>query len=126
MRVPLSEVHHHFLARGCSVSHLPRYHPSNDDVLYTVINTVPSRERGRKAPARQGYVSKWDTQSWAVEKQKKVGDKGLTAFDVRFVEKREFQPVATVLKDLLVWMGDFWAMVLQTCPLECWTQKLSV
>ncbi|KAF9452062.1 hypothetical protein P691DRAFT_795693 [Macrolepiota fuliginosa MF-IS2] len=59
-----------------------RYHPSDDDTLYTVINTSPPRARGRKTPARQGYVSKWNTQTWTVEKQRKVGDKGLTTFDV--------------------------------------------
>lgn len=62
----------------------PRYHPSDDGVLYTVINTSPPRERGRKTPLRQGYISRWNTQTWTTEKQKKVGDKGLTAFDIRY------------------------------------------
>ncbi|KAJ3575159.1 hypothetical protein NP233_g1273 [Leucocoprinus birnbaumii] len=91
-----------------------RYHPSNDSVMYTVINTSPPRERGRKTPARQGYVLKWNTQTWTVEKQKKVGDKALTAFDVsldgRFLgygssdlsigilDPKTLTPLCTVLK----------------------------
>ena len=63
-----------------------RYHPCNDDVVYTVINASPPRERGRKTPARRGYILKWNSQTWTVDKHKKVGDKGLTAFDIRSVK----------------------------------------
>ncbi|KAF5364005.1 hypothetical protein D9756_000539 [Leucocoprinus leucothites] len=91
-----------------------RYHPSNDNVVYTVINTSPPRERGRKTPARQGYILKWNALTWTVEKQKKVGDKGLTAFDIsldgRFLgygssdlsigilDPKTLTPLCTVLK----------------------------
>ncbi|KXN86365.1 Guanine nucleotide-exchange factor SEC12 [Leucoagaricus sp. SymC.cos] len=91
-----------------------RFHPLDDNVAYTVINTSPPRERGRKMSARQGYVSKWTTQTWTVEKQKKIGDKGLTAFDVsldgRFLgygssdlsigllDPKSLTPLCTILK----------------------------
>ncbi|KAK1236681.1 hypothetical protein PQX77_000037 [Marasmius sp. AFHP31] len=56
-----------------------RQHPTDPDVLYTVINTAPPRTRSKSAP-RQGYVCKWDTKAWTVEKSRKVGDKGLVCF----------------------------------------------
>ncbi|KAL9712802.1 hypothetical protein Ac2012v2_004039 [Leucoagaricus gongylophorus] len=91
-----------------------RYHPCNDDVVYTVINASPPRERGRKTPARRGYILKWNSQTWTVDKHKKVGDKGLTAFDIssdgRFLgygssdlsigilDPKTLTPLCTVLK----------------------------
>ena len=62
-----------------------RYHPCDDDVVYTVINASLPRGPGHKTPARRGYILKWNIQTWTVEKHKKVGDKGLTAFDIRSV-----------------------------------------
>ncbi|KAJ7368124.1 WD40 repeat-like protein [Mycena albidolilacea] len=59
-----------------------RYHPEKPGVLYTVGNTIPGRSRTRKAPPRQAYVCKWNTETWAVDKVRKVADKGLTCFDV--------------------------------------------
>jgi prolactin regulatory element-binding protein len=32
---------------------------------------------------RQSYICLWNTETWVVEKVKKVGDCGLTCFDVR-------------------------------------------
>ncbi|KAJ7742418.1 quinon protein alcohol dehydrogenase-like superfamily [Mycena maculata] len=59
-----------------------RYHPENSEILYTISNTIPARSRTKKAAPRHAFVCKWDTKTWAVVKVKKVGDKGLTAFDV--------------------------------------------
>ncbi|KAJ7904344.1 WD40 repeat-like protein [Mycena olivaceomarginata] len=59
-----------------------RYHPEKPEVLYTVSNTIPGRSRTRKAPPRQAYVCRWNTETWAVDKVRKVADKGLTCFDV--------------------------------------------
>jgi len=59
-----------------------RYHPHNDKVLYTVTNTVPLRSRTKKTIPRQAFVCKWSTESWTVDKVRKVGDRGVTCFDV--------------------------------------------
>ncbi|KAJ6629148.1 WD40-repeat-containing domain protein [Mycena sp. CBHHK59/15] len=59
-----------------------RYHPENSDILYTISNTVPPRSRTKKAVARQAFVCKWNTATWTVDKVRKVGDRGLTCFDV--------------------------------------------
>lgn len=53
--------------------------------MYTVINTSPPRTRKTKTPLRQAFVCRWNTESWTVDKTRKVGDRGLTCFDVRFV-----------------------------------------
>lgn len=60
-----------------------RYHPLDDKIIYTVINTSPPRTRKTKAVSRQAFICKWEANSWTVEKFRKVGDKGLTCFDVR-------------------------------------------
>ncbi|KAJ7499072.1 WD40 repeat-like protein [Mycena latifolia] len=59
-----------------------RYHPENSEILYTISNTVPARSRTKKAAPMQAFVCKWNTATWAVDKVRKVGDKGLTCFDV--------------------------------------------
>ncbi|EAU84276.2 hypothetical protein CC1G_01272 [Coprinopsis cinerea okayama7 len=59
-----------------------RIHPSNDKVAYTLINTVPPRSRSKKTASRQGYAVKWNTDSWTPEKSRKIGDKGVTCFDI--------------------------------------------
>ncbi|KAF9263559.1 WD40 repeat-like protein [Marasmius fiardii PR-910] len=65
-----------------------RQHPKNAEVLYTVVNTAPSRTRS-KSTSRQGYICKWNTKNWTMEKSRKVGDRGLTCFslspDGRFI-----------------------------------------
>ncbi|TFK76068.1 hypothetical protein BDN72DRAFT_756973 [Pluteus cervinus] len=57
-----------------------RYHPQKTNVIYTVINTNPPRTS--KKASRQGYVCRWNTESWTVEKSRKVSDRGLTCFDI--------------------------------------------
>jgi prolactin regulatory element-binding protein len=59
-----------------------RFHPKDPSILYTVTNTVPTRSRNTKSLPRQGLVAKWNTEEWKVEKVRKVGEKGLTCFDV--------------------------------------------
>ncbi|KAJ6599220.1 WD40 repeat-like protein [Mycena vulgaris] len=59
-----------------------RYHPENSEILYTISNTIPARSRTKKAAPRQAFVCKWNTATWAVDKVRKIGDKGLTCFDV--------------------------------------------
>jgi len=51
-------------------------------VAYTLINTVPPRTKSRKSATRQGYIVNWNAESWTVDKSRKVGDKGLTCFDI--------------------------------------------
>ncbi|KAJ7088610.1 quinon protein alcohol dehydrogenase-like superfamily [Mycena epipterygia] len=59
-----------------------RYHPQNSDILYTISNTVPARSRTKKVAPLQAFVCKWNTATWALDKVRKVGDKGVTCFDV--------------------------------------------
>ncbi|TFK29282.1 WD40 repeat-like protein [Coprinopsis marcescibilis] len=91
-----------------------RIHPSKDDIVYTLINTVAPRSRQKKGPSRQGYVVKWKIDSWSVEKSRKIGDKGITCFDISpdgryigfgssdlsvgMVDTTTLAPVATILK----------------------------
>ncbi|KAF8803683.1 WD40 repeat-like protein [Phlegmacium glaucopus] len=59
-----------------------RYHPQDQRILFSVINSVPPRTRKTRTVIRQAYICKWNTETWVVEKTKKVGDRGLTCFDV--------------------------------------------
>ncbi|RDB22641.1 Guanine nucleotide-exchange factor SEC12 [Hypsizygus marmoreus] len=59
-----------------------RYHPTEDKVFYTAINTSPPRTRKSKATQRVAYICKWNAESWTVEKTRKASDKGLTCFDI--------------------------------------------
>ncbi|KAF9651281.1 WD40 repeat-like protein [Thelephora ganbajun] len=60
-----------------------RFHPSDENILYTVSNTTASRAKARsKVTPRQAYIYRWDVSSWKVTKSRKVSDKGATCFDV--------------------------------------------
>jgi len=90
-----------------------RFHPQDEKVLYTLINAVPPRTRTKSSP-RRAFVCKWDTEKWEVTKMRKVGDKGVTCFDVspngRFVafgssdytvgilDAKTLAPLITILK----------------------------
>jgi len=58
-----------------------RFNPVMEDTIYTVSNTVPIRTKGRSKP-KQGYICKWDASTWTIAKVRKVGEKGITCFDV--------------------------------------------
>ncbi|KIK08386.1 hypothetical protein K443DRAFT_672409 [Laccaria amethystina LaAM-08-1] len=91
-----------------------RYHPQDPATLYTAINTSSPRSRKIKSSTRQGYVCKWNTESWLVVKTRKIGDRGLTCLDIsadgRFLafgssdltigmlEGKNLSPIATILK----------------------------
>lgn len=61
-----------------------RLHPSDENILYTILNTTASRAKARsKMTPRQAYISKWDVGSWEVTKSRKVSEKGATCFDMR-------------------------------------------
>ncbi|KAE9410285.1 WD40 repeat-like protein [Gymnopus androsaceus JB14] len=90
-----------------------KMHPTQDNILYTVSNTIPTRSRGKATP-RQAYVSKWNIDTWAVEKTRKVGDRGLTCFAISpdgkllgcgssdlaigLLDAATLSPVSTILK----------------------------
>jgi prolactin regulatory element-binding protein len=57
-----------------------KYHPHDSGIFYTAINTTPVR--GAKASQRKAYLVRWNTNGWKVERIRKVGVKGLTAFDL--------------------------------------------
>ncbi|KAJ3550618.1 hypothetical protein NMY22_g344 [Coprinellus aureogranulatus] len=84
------------------------------NVAYTVINTNPARSRQKKSAPRQGFVLKWNTNSWTIEKSKKIGEKGITCLDlsadgrwlaygsselnVGLLDASTLAPAATILK----------------------------
>jgi len=57
-----------------------KYHPHHSHIFYTVINTTPAR--GAKSTQRKAYLIRWNAETWKVERMRKVGVKGLTAFDL--------------------------------------------
>ncbi|KAF7355163.1 WD-REPEATS-REGION domain-containing protein [Mycena sanguinolenta] len=59
-----------------------KFHPEKPEILYTVSNTIPARSRTKKAAPMQAFVCKWNTATWNADKVRKVGDKGLTCFDI--------------------------------------------
>ncbi|KAK0191246.1 WD40 repeat-like protein [Armillaria mellea] len=59
-----------------------RYHPKDGSVFYTAINTSPVRSWKNKSMPRQAFLCKWNTDIWAVDKFRKIGDRALTCFDV--------------------------------------------
>jgi len=91
-----------------------RYHPRDRRILFSVINSVPPRTRKTRTVTRQAFICIWNTETWVVEKTKKVGDRGLTCFDVSsdgcflgygssdltigVVDAKTLSPVFTILK----------------------------
>ena len=72
------------LVTQCGLNVLLRFHPSDENILYTISNTTAVRAKGRsKVTPRHAYISKWDCSSWKVTKSRKVSDKGVTCFDMR-------------------------------------------
>ncbi|KAI0068906.1 WD40 repeat-like protein [Artomyces pyxidatus] len=57
-----------------------RFHPVDPRIFYTVINTTPGR--GGKSSPRKAYIVRWNAETWKVDRIRKVGDKGLTTFDI--------------------------------------------
>ena len=85
-----------------------RFNPQDARAFYTVVNTAPARgkgARGAKAAPRRAYVVKWDAGAWAVDKVKKVGDKGVTSFDVRCVRAALFLVCVLMAGGLDGWGG---------------------
>ncbi|THV08717.1 WD40 repeat-like protein [Dendrothele bispora CBS 962.96] len=58
-----------------------KFHAKDDSVFYTVMNTIPKRTRSKSSP-KQAFVCKWNTESWTIEKTRKVGDRSITCFAV--------------------------------------------
>lgn len=91
-----------------------RYHPADTQTLYTVINTVPPRGKKSKNASRQAFVCKWNTNTWAIEKMKKVGDRGVTTFDIRWGTAALQYSLNGFNVCILARMEDFWPSVLRT------------
>ncbi|KAH6915234.1 quinon protein alcohol dehydrogenase-like superfamily [Coprinopsis sp. MPI-PUGE-AT-0042] len=101
------------IGEGCTFRSI-RMHPTNPEVAFTLINTNPPRSRQKKMASRQGYAVKWNTKTWAFEKSRKIGDKGVTCFDISpdgrylgfgssdlsigMVDASTLAPCATILK----------------------------
>jgi len=91
-----------------------RFHPLDSMILYTAINTVAPRSAKAKGTSRQAFICKWNTGTWTIEKSRKVGDRGLTCFDIsvdgRFLgfgssdltigmlDAKTLSPLVTILK----------------------------
>ncbi|OSC98694.1 WD40 repeat-like protein [Trametes coccinea BRFM310] len=58
-----------------------RFHPHDEKVLYTVMNTVPPRTRTKSSP-RRSFICRWDTETWKMTKTRQVSDRQVTCFDV--------------------------------------------
>ncbi|KAM6495716.1 WD40 repeat-like protein [Amanita muscaria] len=90
-----------------------RFHPS-EGYLYTVINAVSPRTKNSRNSSRQSFICRWNTETWTVDKHRKVGDRGVTCFDIspdgRFLafgssdlsigvlEANTLLPIVTILK----------------------------
>ncbi|KAA1466269.1 WD40 repeat-like protein [Dentipellis sp. KUC8613] len=59
-----------------------RFNPTNPRIFYTIINATPPRKRGAKSAPRRSYIARWNTETWKVDRMRKLGDKGVTVFDV--------------------------------------------
>lgn len=86
----------------------------DEKYLFTVINAVGPRKKNAKNASRQSFICRWDIETWTVDKHKKVGDRGLTCFDIspdgRFLaigssdlsvgilEANTLLPIVTILK----------------------------
>ncbi|KAF8631227.1 hypothetical protein AX15_002557 [Amanita polypyramis BW_CC] len=58
-----------------------RFHP-DEKYLFTVLNGVPSRSKKTRNPSRQSFICRWNTETWTVDKHRKVGDRGITCLDI--------------------------------------------
>ena len=72
------------LSVTCLILCFVRHHPQDQRILFSVINSVPPRTRKTKTVTRRAYICIWNTETWDVERIKKVGDRGLTCFDIRY------------------------------------------
>jgi len=91
-----------------------RHHPLDEHVIYTIINVSPPRSKKSKSTTRHAYICKWNTDTWTMQKSRKVGDRGITCVDLspdgRFVgfgssdltigmlDAQTLSPLVTILK----------------------------
>lgn len=94
-------------------------HPTNPDVAFTLINTNPPRSRQKKTASRQGYAVKWNAKTWTFEKSRKIGDKGVTCFDI----SPDGRYLGFGSSDLSIGMVD--ASTLAVCTPGPWQHALS-
>ena len=81
-------------------------------MIYTLVNAVPPRTRTKSSP-RRAFVCKWNADKWEVTKMRKVGDKGVTCFDVRSVPSpRSYRVQSSEL--YIVLMASFSRLVPRT------------
>ena len=90
---------------GGSSFRCARFHPSDANVLYTVVNTIPPKSAKKNAPKRS-YICKWDVAMWKVAKYRKVSDRALTCFDVRYVYMLCMPSNAYWVKDPCHWQTN--------------------
>jgi prolactin regulatory element-binding protein len=62
-----------------------KFHPTDSNVLYTVVNTSapPPNPKKSKAPVRRAFIYKWDPNTWEHTLERKI-DKSISAFDIRY------------------------------------------
>ncbi|KAG5635779.1 hypothetical protein H0H81_010139 [Sphagnurus paluster] len=49
----------------------------------SVINVSPPRNRKGSSSSRQSFICKWNAKTWMTDKTRKIGDRGVTCFDIR-------------------------------------------
>ena len=102
---------------------MTRFHPSNPQIAYTVQNATLStaRSRGSRMTPKQGFVCRWDVEKWQLVKVRKIGERGITCFDVRCVAQNPHTEYICRFSYLTTWMAvqmaSTWHMVLRTIAL---------
>ncbi|PAV20951.1 WD40 domain containing protein [Pyrrhoderma noxium] len=72
-----------FQSSSKSAFRAARFHPTDDSIVYTALNSSPStRTRGSRVPAKQGYICRWDAETWKLSNSRKIGERGITCLDV--------------------------------------------
>ena len=98
-RAARSAPSHLQLKHPCLNFFLIRFHPHTHTTLYTIINTTLPRSRKTKTTTRPAFVVKWNVLAsveandggkeeeteWEAVKVRKMGEKGVTCFDVRYM-----------------------------------------
>jgi prolactin regulatory element-binding protein len=85
------------------------------------VNTVPPPTRNRKANPPKAYLCKWETETWSVQKVRKVGDRALTCFDIRHVDCRRQRSCLLMVHSLPAPMVIFLRTDCRITRLRCWT-----
>lgn len=62
-------------------------------MFYTVLNATLPRKKGVKTAPKRAYIVKWhvNADGWKADRVRKVGDKGVASFDIRYATPSTFE-----------------------------------